>query len=582
MKRARILAAFVAALLVVSLTATVAVAAPGTTERVSVSSAEVQGNGISGRFGPSALSADGLTAAFDSEASNLVSGDTNVVVDVFARDRDTGITERVSVSSSEVQGNDDSDTASVNGDGQIVAFDSDATNLVSPDTNASDDVFVRNRTAGTTERVSMASDGTQGNLGSFVPDITPDGRFVVFISDASNLVLGDTNGTRDVFVRDRTTGTTERVSIGTGGVEGNGFSSPGAISDDGRFVAFGSFASNLVPGDTNANIDVFVHDRDTDTTTRVSVDSAGVEGNGLSSGAAISGNGNIVAFFSEATNLVPNDTNDTRDVFVHDRTSGITERVNVSSEEAQADAQSSFSVQGDSSNPRLSFDGNEVSFDSFATNLVPADTNGFPDAFVRDRAGGTTVRLSVDSAGVEGDDGSSDTDISADGLVVSFISLASNLVPNDTNTCGFFDPGHCPDVFVHDLGQTPPPPAGAADLSVTKTDSPDPVRVGGHLTYTLVVTNSGPETATDVTLTDTLPRTMRVVSTSTAAGSCAVAGPVVTCNLANIAVGASVTVTIRVTPTRSGSLTNMATVSFSGTDPDPVDNTDAETTTVRR
>jgi len=141
MKRARILAAFVAALLVVSLTATVAVAAPGTTERVSVSSAEVQGNGISGRFGPSALSADGLTAAFDSEASNLVTGDTNVVVDVFARDRDTGITERVSVSSSEVQGNDDSDTAAVNGDGQIVAFDSDATNLVSPDTNASDDVF---------------------------------------------------------------------------------------------------------------------------------------------------------------------------------------------------------------------------------------------------------------------------------------------------------------------------------------------------------------------------------------------------------------------------------------------------------
>ncbi|MDQ3782416.1 MAG: hypothetical protein M3349_05690, partial [Actinomycetota bacterium] len=452
-ERPRIRLPFLAVVVITGLlaTATGAGASPGVTELVSVSTSGVQGNGISGRFGPSAISADGLTAAFDSEASNLVAGDTNGVVDVFAHDRDTNVTERVSVSTAGVQGNDDSDTASVNGDGLVVAFDSDATNLVGDDANLADDVFVRDRAAGTTERVSVASDGTEGDDSSFSPDISPDGRFVVFISDAANLVPGDTNETRDVFVRDRTLDITERVSVGSGGEEADSFSAPGAISDDGRFVAFGSFASTLVPGDANGTLDVFVHDRDTDTTERVSVDSTGGEGNGLSSGAAISGDGRFVAFFSEASNLVAGDTNGVRDIFVHDRDTGITERVNVSTEGEEADAQSSFSVQGDSSVPRISGDGSRVSFDSFATNLVPADTNGFPDAFVRDRTAGTTTRVSVDSSGVEGNEGSSDTDISADGLVVSFISLASNLVPNDTNVCFGFVDGHCPDVFVHDL-----------------------------------------------------------------------------------------------------------------------------------
>ncbi len=346
-------------------------------------------------------------------------------------------------------------------------------------------------------------------------------------------------------------------------------------------MAFGSFASNLVPGDTNGTLDAFVHDRDTDTTVRVSVDSSETEGNGLSSGAAISGDGRFVAFFSEASNLVAGDTNATRDVFVHDRDTGITERISVSSDEVEADAQSSFSVQGDSSVPRINADGSMVSFDSFATNLVPDDTNGFPDAFVRDRTAGTTSRVSVDSSGVEGNEGSSDTDISADGLVVSFISLASNLVPNDTNVCPGFVDGHCPDVFVHDMAQAPPPPPeGDADLSVDKSDSVDPVRVGRRLIYTVVVANAGPAPATEVTMTDALPRTVRIGPITTTAGTCTQVARVVTCSLGTIDSEDSVIVTIRVTPTRSGVLSNTATVSATETDPDPSDNTDTEQTTV--
>ena len=402
---------------------------------------------------------------------------------------------------------------------------------------------------------------------------------VVFMSDASTLVPGDTNGVRDVFVRDRTLGVTELVSVASGGALANSSSAPGAISDDGRFVAFGSFATNLVAGDTNGSFDVFVHDRDTGTTERVSVTTGGIEGDGPSSGVAISGDGSVVAFFSSASNLVPGDTNVVQDVFVHDRDTGVTERVSVSSDEEEVNSESSFSIQGDSSLPQLSFDGTMVSFDSDASNLVPGDGNVFSDSFVRDRTAGTTTRVSVDSAGVEGDEGSSDTGISADGSVVSFISIAANLVPGDTNVCSGFVAGHCPDVFVHDLGQEPPP-AGDADVSVSQTDTPDPVRARQQLTYTVAVTNGGPAAATEVTLTDTLPRNIRAGTITTTEGVCSRVARTVTCTIGALDPGETVTVTIRVTPKRAGTLTNTATVDAIENDPDPADNTDLEQTMV--
>jgi Tol biopolymer transport system component len=250
------------------------------TQRLSVDSGGVQGNGNS--YSPS-TSIDGRYVAFHSHASNLVPGDTNGFYDVFVHDRITGATERVSVSTAGVQGNGDSSygyTPSISSDGRYVAFSSLATNLVSGDTNTFSDVFVRDRQNGTTERVSLDSGGAEGNGDSVAPVISGDGRYVAFESFASNLVAGDTNGTWDVFVRDRLAGTTERASVDSSAAEANGQSHWPAISSDGRYVAFQSYASNLVAGDTNGFADVFVHDRLNGMTERASVYTAGAQANG--------------------------------------------------------------------------------------------------------------------------------------------------------------------------------------------------------------------------------------------------------------------------------------------------------------
>src|SRR5437773_218323 len=199
---------------------------------------------------------------------------------LWGRSAGAQTTERVSVASGgTAEGNDTSLGSALSADGRFVAFDSAATDLVAGDTNGATDVFVHDRQTGTTERVSVASDGTQGNNASSYPALSADGRFVAFDSDATNLVAGDTNGATDVFVHDRQTGATERVSVTSGGgTQGNGtsggfFSFP-ALSAAGRFVAFQSDATNLVAGDTNGATDVFVHDRQTRTTERASAPSA--------------------------------------------------------------------------------------------------------------------------------------------------------------------------------------------------------------------------------------------------------------------------------------------------------------------
>jgi Tol biopolymer transport system component len=406
------------------------------TQRASVDSAGTQGDADSGTFGV-AISADGRFVAFASAASNLVPGDTNGVSDVFVRDRITGTTERVSVSSTGVQGNGLSDNPAVSSDGRFIAFTSLATNLVPGDTNGYPDIFVRDRLNGTTERVNVDSAGAQAIFGSDFPAISSDGRYVAFWSYARNLVPSDTNGFGDVFVHDRLSGATERVSVDSSGAQGNGDSGFNglSISGDGRYVAFTSDATNLVAGDTNGCSDVFVHDRQTAATVRVSVDSGGLQANAASYSACISADGSTVAFSSYATNLVAGDTNAQFDVFVHERLSGVTERASVDSNGAQAN--------GGSDAPSISSDGRYVAFVSFATNLVAGDTNGCNDIFMRDREGGTTARVSVDTTGVQGNAASGyHVAVSADARFSAFESAASNLAPGDTN-------GHV-DVFIHD------------------------------------------------------------------------------------------------------------------------------------
>ena len=244
-----------------------------------------------------------------------------------------GETTRLSVASDGSEGNGSSALPAISADGRYVAFESLARNLVSDDTNNFADIFVHDRQTGETTRASVASDGAEANHASLAPGISADGRYVAFWSSASNLVPDDTNDTADIFVRDRHTGETTRVSVSSDGTEANGFSAfiP-TISADGRYVAFQSSATNLVSGDTNNFADIFVHDRQTGETTRASVAGDGTEGNNSSDYPSISADGRYVAFHSSASNLVPDDTNDTADIFVHDRQTGETTRVSVASD----------------------------------------------------------------------------------------------------------------------------------------------------------------------------------------------------------------------------------------------------------
>jgi Tol biopolymer transport system component len=361
----------------------------GATSRVSVTSRRVQGDSTS--FSPS-LSADGRYVAFVSSASNLVPGDRNGRDDVFVHDRHTGTTSRVSVSSTGTEAAGAASEPSISGSGRFVAFVSDAENIVAGDTNGTSDVFVRDRETGDTSRASVSSTGAESAYGGSSPSISADGRYVAFVSDASDLVAPESGrpGTdaprgeladgphSDIFVRDRQAGTTTRVSVGSGGRAGNDYSFAPAISADGRHVAFVSFASNLVRADTNGTTDVFAHDRTTATTSRVSVDSTGTGANAHSAilTPSISADGRYVAFVSFASNLVAADTNGTGDVFVHDRQSGATDRVSIGNGGAEANAESG--------RPSLSTHGHAIAFESLASNLAAADTNATFDIFVRE------------------------------------------------------------------------------------------------------------------------------------------------------------------------------------------------------
>jgi Tol biopolymer transport system component len=359
-------------------------AAAGDTTRVSVDSSGAQGNGSSG---VGVVSADGRYVAFNSSASNLVADDTNTAGDVFVRDLDTGTTERVSVDSSETEGNGHIRGSSMSTDGRYVVFTSDSTNLVDDDTNGKTDIFVRDRDAGTTERVSV--DNFEDQTGNqFVLSISDDGRYVAF-SSQNNLVDDDTNGKPDVFVHDRDTGTTERVSVSSSETQANdfGFNNPEfgsmrpIISADGRYVAFTSTATDLVAGDTNGGDDAFVRDRQLGTTERVTVDSCGKERENTASyylvGLSMSDDGRYVSFGTYARNLVAGDTGVSSDVFVHDRNTGKTERASVTSSGASGDSSSSGGT--------VSADGRYVAFNSNSTNLVSGDTNWKQDVFVHER-----------------------------------------------------------------------------------------------------------------------------------------------------------------------------------------------------
>ncbi len=413
----------------VALSVSSAGALPGAIQLISASSTGEQANAASGW---AQMSADARYVVFLSGATNLVPGDTNAAVDVFVHNRVTGTTERVSISSGgqQLEGGD-LVTSGISSDGRYVVFTCGASSLVPGDHNREWDVFVRDRVARTTERVSIGTGGEEGDCLSASMAISGEGRYVAFASCATNLVPGDSNGEMQILVRDRAALTTARVSVSGSGEQGDDLSCCPSISADGRYVAFVSPATNLVAGDSNDCWDIFVRDQTAGTTELISVNGSGQSGNADSRYAMISRDGRYVLFTSWASDLVSGDTNDWWDVFLRDRVEGTTERVSVSSsgeEGSRPDAEPDLSLLGGTSD-----DGRYAVFHSDAVGIVPGDTNDRSEVFLRDRVAGTTELVSVSVSG-ESAFGYFPS-ISADGRCIAFESTAEDLVPSDSNDC---------------------------------------------------------------------------------------------------------------------------------------------------
>ncbi len=347
-------------------------------------------------------------------------------------------THRISIRADGMQPDRDIDRyPAISWDRSVVAFSSWATNLVLGDVNEWADVFVHDRRTGLLQMISLTPTGGLANHYSGAVSCSADGRFIAFGSQASNLVTGDFNDQWDVFLHDRATGLTELVSVSTSGQQGDDDSSWPAISADGSCIAFTSLASNFGPGGTSSiPYNAFVHDRRTGITEQVSVAwDGGPSNDQCLPFPSISADGRFVAFMSTASNLVPGDRNGEVDVFVRDRMLGVTERASVRSDGAEG-SNSSY-------DPSISADGRFVAFWSQASDLVQGDVNHASDVFIHDRWLRRTALVSRNSAGDQGDRGSTDVSLSADGRFVCFDSIAANLVAGDTNLEE--------DVFVRDL-----------------------------------------------------------------------------------------------------------------------------------
>jgi Tol biopolymer transport system component len=346
----------------------------GTTVRGSISDLEAQGNDCS--WDPS-ISGDGALMAFSSDSTNLISptSDGNGCTDVFLRNLTLASTQRVSLTNAGAQANDCSQNPSLSSDGTAVAFESWSTNLTAPSPNGNLHIFVRSLSGATTVQATKTSGGTQGNNDSFDPSISANGGSVAYESRATNLGITDTNGVRDIYLTDLTTGAITRISEGAGALQSDGTSRHPSISGDGRYIAFDSSATNFVANDTNGTSDIFLHDTLTGTTTRISVRGNGTQGKGASYDPQISADGRSVVFSSDATNLVAGDTNGTTDVFLHDTVTGYTTRLSVDSGWNEGGQASYY--------PSIAGDGSDIVFTSDADNLVAGDNLGNTDVFAR-------------------------------------------------------------------------------------------------------------------------------------------------------------------------------------------------------
>ncbi|MDF1499604.1 MAG: PKD domain-containing protein [Anaerolineales bacterium] len=428
-----------------------AFAGSAVTERVSISSEGVEGDHDS--IAPS-VSADGRYIVFASKASNLIPDDLNSHQDIFLHDWATGITERISTGREGTDPNGSSAFPSISADGNFVVFSSAASNLVSGDTNGVEDVFLYDRTTGETERISLTASSGQSNGASYEPVVSEGGRYVAFVSMATNLYPGASHGVEEIYYFDRTNLKLRWLSGPSGLDPANDSSYELSMSADGAWVVFSSNKSNLVPNDTNGVRDIFLWNKALDSLERVNLSHAGLDANRSSYHPSVSDDGRFIAFRSFANNLILSQVeNYSNDIFRRDRLSGSTERVNV-----PYDGEDIFG--SNSGEPVISADGRFVAFRSDMSNLVTGDTNNSHDVFVRDMQGSVS-RISESSSSVEASEGSFGPAINSGGSVVVFYSDAANLdlIREDNNGLR--------DVFSHGERPTPPP-------EPTETDTPEP------------------------------------------------------------------------------------------------------------
>ena len=426
---------------------------PGTPEEVSSQGETklVTFNAEDGSVDNSSVSNDGRYVVFESISAyddEFFPGTDNYNTDIFIRDFVENTISLVSVGNGSVVANGDSQNADISGGGRYVVFESDADNLVPEnvleDSGGYNDIFFKDLETNTTQRISLAYNGYQANDNSYDPQISNNGRYVVFESNADNLVPDDTNYSTDIFIRDLVKGKIKRVSLTADDSQSDFASYNPSVSADGRYVVFESGGSDFVAGDSNSyyTTDIFVRDLVEDTTKRVSVAIDGFSGNSSSYDASISTNGRYVVFESNADNLVPDDTNNRTDIFVRDLIEGTTRRVSVAGDGFDTEA------NDNSYNASISANGRYVFFESFADNLISGDTNNSSDIFVRDLINGTTERVSVtnDPEESQGNGSSFTSSISADGRYVAFNSYADNFVLEDESYYGALD------IFLRDRG----------------------------------------------------------------------------------------------------------------------------------
>lgn len=514
------------------------------------------------------VSSDARYVAFVSGASDLVASDTNNAGDVFRRDLQLGVTVLASINAAgSGAGNGFTYLYDLSPNGRYILMGSQATNLFASDFNGdADDIVLRDMVGGTSELISFNSGGSGSAAGySYSASMSDDARYVVYESDATNIVSNDLNQAYDVFLRDRLTGTNILCSRDfTGSGSGNFESLAATISASGAVVVFQSSATNLTVGDTNQQADLFAFDTATKTRELVSKGLNGSGANGASFDAVVSADGRYVAFVSYATNLAANDSNgDVSDVFLRDRIAGTTILIS-------SDCDGLGSGNRSSQRPQISANGRYVIFQSYANNLLAGSVpDGVENVYRYDRITGELAMLSQNRFVTGGGNNSSfDTSISADGAVVAFVSSANNLVADDFNSTD--------DIFVWQGNVV----ATGVDLVFSKDVATNSVSLGANFTYTLTATNFGSTSASSVLVTDVLPAGLSFVGATTTAGTITNAGGIVTASLGTLAPNAGASIQISVAANAIGSISNYANVAAFEADDIPGNNSDAAVVTV--